>query len=158
MCQRPSQHVRFDSRATIQGAPLKLQANAAVTMAMALHELCTNAIKYGALSQPGGHVEVTWSLDPGAARPFHFQWRERGGPLVTPPTDTGFGTSMIKRALASALQAKVQLVYAPEGLVCSVDAPSTVLVTRGRTLTAYSVRNGRTPTPPVMSAMGRKQR
>jgi two-component sensor histidine kinase len=88
-------------------------------MSMSLHELCTNAIKYGALSADAGHVDVTWSTDGGR---LHLQWRERGGPPVAQPTRKGFGTRMIERALALQLSGKVAIVYDPAGVICTIDA------------------------------------
>ena len=88
---------------------------------MALHELATNAVKYGALSVPEGRVDIAWS-DDGDTR-FRLVWIESGGPLVTPPTRRGFGVRMIERALASDLGGTVVIDFATEGLVCTIDAP-----------------------------------
>jgi len=107
---------RFD----IQGPILRLGPKTAVALSMAVHELCTNAIKYGALSMPAGRVEINWSGDHGE---FRWMWRERGGPAVAVPTQTGFGSRLIERSLAAQLSAKVRLNYEPTGLVCTIDAP-----------------------------------
>jgi two-component sensor histidine kinase len=85
-----------------------------------VHELCTNAIKYGALSAEAGRVEIAWSADQGQ---FHWTWRERGGPPVATPAQTGFGSRLIERSLAAQLSAEVRLNYEPAGLVCTIDAP-----------------------------------
>lgn len=99
-----------------------LEARTAVTFAMALHELCTNALKYGALSNDTGLVHVEWTLDDEPAPRLRFTWRETGGPPVRVPERRGFGSRMLDRALAGELRAKVQLDFAPEGLVCTIDA------------------------------------
>lgn len=91
---------------------------------MALHELCTNAVKYGALSVEAGHVEVTWRVIPSMqGLMLSVVWREVGGPLVAPPTRKGFGSRLIERGLASELGGEVRIVYDPAGVVCTIDAP-----------------------------------
>ena len=85
-----------------------------------LHELATNAVKYGALSVPAGHVDLTW--DTHASR-FRWRWHERGGPLVKTPERAGFGSRMIERALALQLSGQVNIDYPPTGLICTIDAP-----------------------------------
>jgi two-component sensor histidine kinase len=107
-------------RFTVEGPALRLGPKSAVALSMAVHELCTNAIKYGALSAETGHVDVRWSV---AADRFAWQWRESGGPAVTAPTRTGFGARMIERALATQLSGKVAIAYEPAGVVCTIDAP-----------------------------------
>ena len=111
-------------RFRIEGPPMQLSANAATAMALALHELATNAAKYGALSWPEGRVELVWDLDgAGEARRFRLSWREAGGPQVSPPSRIGFGTRLIERGLAGELKATVAMDYAPTGLVCTLSAP-----------------------------------
>jgi two-component sensor histidine kinase len=91
---------------------------------MAFHELTTNAVKYGSLSGHAGMVRVDWHLDgPPEAQHLHLRWREQGGPPVTPPTRTGFGSRLVRRGLASELGGMVDLRFEPEGLVCVIDAP-----------------------------------
>jgi two-component sensor histidine kinase len=85
-----------------------------------VHELCTNAIKYGALAAESGHVEVSWSDADGR---FRWMWRERGGPPVEKPARIGFGSRMIERALALQLSGVATIDYRPTGVVCSIDAP-----------------------------------
>ena len=87
---------------------------------MAVHELCTNAIKYGALSAQSGQVEITWSVDQGQ---FRWVWHERGGPDVAVPKQIGFGSRLIERMLAAQLSGQVKLNYERAGLVCTIDAP-----------------------------------
>ncbi len=107
-------------RFTVEGPVLRLGPKSAVAMSMAVHELCTNAIKYGALSAEAGHVEVSWNAGDGR---FGWRWRERGGPEVEAPSRTGFGSRMIERALAVQLSAKVAIDYDPAGVVCTIEAP-----------------------------------
>jgi two-component sensor histidine kinase len=111
-------------RLVIEGPSLRLPAKTALSLSMALHELATNAVKYGAWSREEGKVSVVWSLrsqPPG--RRLHMEWRESEGPPVSPPTRRGFGSRLIERGLAAELQGEVALHFNPEGLACVVDAP-----------------------------------
>jgi two-component sensor histidine kinase len=114
----------FDPEASspfeVSGPELILKAKATLSLAMALHELCTNAAKYGALSNNSGKIAITWSA-PQEGR-FTIVREEFGGPVVTPPVKEGFGSKMILRALAADFGAKVEFDYSPAGLVCSIDA------------------------------------
>jgi PAS domain S-box-containing protein len=111
-------------RFEVGGPEAHLGPKAATAMALALHELATNAAKYGALSTPEGRVSLTWGLEgEGMARRLHMSWRESGGPPVTPPEKTGFGTRLIEKGLKAELQANVRLDYAQSGLVMTLDAP-----------------------------------
>ena len=93
-------------------------------MTMGLHELATNARKYGSLSAPGGRLSVTWSIAEGdGERRLALTWLERGGPPVAPPTRTGFGTRLLRRALAIDLDGKVALDFDPQGLRCTIEFP-----------------------------------
>jgi len=105
---------------TIEGPELRLSPQSAVALSMAVHELATNAIKYGALCTEAGHVDVGWSVADGR---FRWSWRERGGPRVKAPKRRGFGSRMIERALALQLSGKVAIEYAAKGVVCTIDAP-----------------------------------
>lgn len=111
-------------RVSITGPPVRLEPKAAVTIAMALHELCTNAVKYGALSVEQGQAWLSWSLDADDGGRLRIVWREAGGPEVIVPARRGFGTRMLERALASELRGQVSLDFRPDGLVCQIDAPS----------------------------------
>lgn len=104
----------------IAGPILRLGPKTAVALSMAVHELCTNATKYGALSSEAGRVEIAWSTDQGQ---FSWAWRELGGPAVVAPQHIGFGSRLIERSLAVQLSAKVSMDYAPKGLVCTIEAP-----------------------------------
>jgi two-component sensor histidine kinase len=106
------------------GPPVELSADLAVPVGMALHELTTNAICYGALSVPGGHVEVRWSVDEAeGVRKLHLEWRERGGPPVSAPQHQGFGTTLLQRILPMQCKAEVEVQYDPEGLRFRMQAP-----------------------------------
>jgi PAS domain S-box-containing protein len=107
-------------RFTVEGPELRLGPKCAVALSMAVHELATNAVKYGALSVPSGHVDVRWHAED--AR-FGLTWDESGGPPARPPSRTGFGTRMIERALAMQLSGKATIDYRPSGVVCVIDAP-----------------------------------
>ena len=114
------------SRATVTGAALKLEPKAALALGMTLHELATNAGKYGALSQPQGRVAVEWDTRVTDAQTWlQLQWTERGGPAVTPPTRRGFGTRLINEGLAFELGGEVTLAFEPEGVTCRIDVPLT---------------------------------
>jgi two-component sensor histidine kinase len=97
-------------------------------LALALHELGVNAVKYGALSNDTGHVEITWSVEPGAqGRRFHLKWSEHGGPPVVTPQRRGFGTKLIQGALAAEFRGSTLLDFQPTGVVWTVDAPLDVM-------------------------------
>ena len=111
-------------RIAVEGPPVRLAAGPALQLALALHELCTNAAKYGALSEPAGRVEVNWALtgrEPDER--FRFAWREEGGPPVRPPSRRGFGGRILERATAAAFGGEVELDYAADGVRWSVSAP-----------------------------------
>jgi PAS domain S-box-containing protein len=105
---------------SLKGPAVLLTPSATVTLTLALHELATNAAKYGALSNDEGRVAVQWSLD---AERLTIAWRERGGPPVTKPARTGFGTRLLQRAVARDLGAAVTIDFASTGLVCTISAP-----------------------------------
>jgi two-component sensor histidine kinase len=75
-------------RFTVDGPMLRLGPKSAVSLSMAMHELCTNAIKYGALPVENGRIDIAWTVEGGR---FHWRWRDRGGPTVRPPARAGFG-------------------------------------------------------------------
>jgi two-component sensor histidine kinase len=86
---------------------------------MALHELGTNASKYGALSTDGGRVSIGWTRD---GDRLHLVWRESGGPPVEPPSRRGFGSRLIERGLAADLGGTAALSFDPDGLRCDIQA------------------------------------
>jgi two-component sensor histidine kinase len=105
------------SRVTIEGVNVLLPPKHALTMALLVHELATNAAKYGALSSPGGRVSVTSSL----AHPvLRVEWRESGGPTVSAPTRRGFGLRLLQRALEQ-FHGAVETIFAPTGLICKMS-------------------------------------
>lgn len=111
-------------RVTVSGPDLQVSPRNAVTVSLAIHELCTNALKYGALSVEGGRVNVRWELgDSAAGEPFRFEWREVDGPLVGKPVRKGFGSNLLERGLAAQLGGEISLDYEPDGVVCTFTAP-----------------------------------
>ena len=111
----------FTDRFSIEGEHVALTPNATQGMALVVHELCTNAHKYGALSTPAGKVTIRWSVEgDGDAARLAFLWQERGGPRVTPPEHIGFGTALLHRALGGA---PPHIDYATEGLTYTFEAP-----------------------------------
>jgi PAS domain S-box-containing protein len=108
-----------DGRVTLDGPDVRLAPRTAVSLALAIHELGTNAAKYGALSGPAGSVSVRWHAAEGR---LGLVWSESGGPPVAPPAGRGFGTRMIERALAAELGGEAVIDFRPEGLVCTVGA------------------------------------
>ena len=112
-----------DSRFAVSGPRLRLAPRLALSIAMALHELGTNAVKYGALSRESGRVTITWTVQRRPELCLSLRWSESGGPSVTPPTRRGFGSRLIERSLARELAGKVELLYEPDGVVCTIEAP-----------------------------------
>jgi PAS domain S-box-containing protein len=106
------------------GGPfVKLTPTIALATTMALHEMATNAVKYGALSNDQGHIELNWKFPNQAQERIWMRWQESGGPLVSPPSRTGFGTRMLERVLAAELNGTVKLDYQPQGVVLTIEAP-----------------------------------
>jgi PAS domain S-box-containing protein len=108
------------TRIDATGDALAVTPKAAVALAMALHELGTNAVKYGALSAPDGRVGIVWKIE---GDRLQLDWREWGGPPVAAPHHRGFGVKMIERALASDLGGRVTVDFARNGVRCIIDAP-----------------------------------
>jgi two-component sensor histidine kinase len=106
-------------RIEVDGADLALEPNTGQTLALCLHELTTNAAKYGALSVPDGRVRVEWSR--AADGRVFLQWSEQGGPLVERPTRRGFGSKMLETFMQ--MNGKIQLDWRPEGLRCEITLP-----------------------------------
>lgn len=109
-----------DHALKICGPSLVLPPQSVISLALAIHELATNAVKYGALSQHGGELSVVWWIE---GERLKLQWKEEGGPAVSPPSRRGFGTRMLQQALASDMAGKVDIQFQPEGLICLLDAP-----------------------------------
>ena len=111
----------FDpSQFVIDGPEVELTASQALAFGMILHELATNAAKYGALSLPSGQVAAQWSV---SGETLQFRWTESGGPTVSPPSRHGFGSRLLARIAASDLSGEIALDYEPSGLRCSITAP-----------------------------------
>lgn len=116
--------VEDGDRFSLSGPDLRLPPQLVVAYALALHELATNASKYGALSAATGVVEVAWRIEGEPDHPLlHMLWRETGGPPVVPPTRTSFGTQLIKRVLAAEIGGRVDLDFRSEGVVFTAVAP-----------------------------------
>ncbi|WID94750.1 HWE histidine kinase domain-containing protein [Bosea vestrisii] len=115
---------RSGERIAFDGPSVTLSSKCALAMALALHELGTNAVKYGALSQDGGHVDVSWRNEGGE---FHFRWQESGGPRVTAPQRRGFGSQMIEKVLGGYLGGTARIDFAPDGIVLALDTTTAAL-------------------------------
>jgi PAS domain S-box-containing protein len=119
------------SRFEVAGPDIVLTAEAAQAIGLAIHELATNAIKYGALSEPAGKVRVSWTFDenPGAAGQILLSWIEQSGPPVSPPARKGFGHVVIGEMVERSLNGKVTVEFACDGLKWRVSIPAANLVT-----------------------------
>jgi two-component sensor histidine kinase/CheY-like chemotaxis protein len=114
------------TRISIAGPDIKITSGAVIALAMTLNELCTNTTKFGALSVPGGSIEVVWKIDEGRQR-LHLTWIEKDGPPVRAPQRQSFGTRLMG-SLGQQLKGDVQLAYAPTGFMYVLDVPMTSLV------------------------------
>jgi PAS domain S-box-containing protein len=111
-------------RLHVDGPEVRLSPRMALALAMALQELATNAVKYGALSNLTGQVRITWKVEQKDGQPcLHLKWAERSGPPVQVPKRRGFGTRLIERSLAHDLGGTAQISFEPDGLLCTVRAP-----------------------------------
>jgi two-component sensor histidine kinase len=106
----------------VQSSDIDVGSAAVLPLAMVLNELCTNAVKYGALSNASGRVDITATVDDSGTR-FLLRWVESGGPAIKAPTRRGFGTRLIERSFASQLQGQAQLAFEPTGVVCVLAVP-----------------------------------
>jgi two-component sensor histidine kinase len=116
---------RFDglSGIRVDGPDILVSREAGTTLALCFHELATNAIKYGALSRPEGQITLEWELSAGANPDLAITWTETGGPPVAEPSRTGYGTRYVGSALADLFGKPPDLVFATEGLRCTVHGP-----------------------------------
>ena len=111
------------SQFALSGPDLILNSKAALALGMALHELCTNAVKYGALRADDGTVRIDWRIDDGQDRVLQFEWAELDGPPVVPPMTGGFGSTMIERMLGSQIEGMVDIRYEHDGLKFHLTVP-----------------------------------
>jgi two-component sensor histidine kinase len=118
-----------EERVKILGPAVLLPAHAVVPLSMALHELTTNAVKYGALSVPGGEVDIGWRVSEGPDHPVELLWTERGGPKVqrpktkSPRNGSGFGTTLIDRVITYDLDGRTTIDFDPAGIRCTIAFP-----------------------------------
>jgi two-component sensor histidine kinase len=113
--------VERDRRPKLTGPGALLSADVGAALSLTIHELATNALKYGALSVPEGRLEICWSLDHDVRdRPgLHFAWSEKGAPAVAPPVRIGFGTRLIDAVLAPHVAGGVSRIFGPPGFTCA---------------------------------------
>ncbi len=126
---------------SIDGPEIALKPEAAQNLGLALHELSANAVRFGALSVPEGQVAIEWRRGEAPNAPLEFSWRETQGPRVKPRRKRGFGTMVIETNLARALDAKVEMVFDPDGVQCQVVIPASQVI-------ATLDRDGTTATGP----------
>lgn len=118
----------------MSGDGLLLTPKSALSLSLAIHELATNAVKYGALSQPGGSVAVAWQT---SDRGIDLSWTEAGGPPVSSPNRPGFGTTLIEKALGMETGGTSKIDYLRDGIVCTIFLPNSSL---SKTATAAPVQ------------------
>jgi two-component sensor histidine kinase len=123
------------SRVELAGPDVVVTAEATQAIGLAIHELATNAIKYGALSVPAGKVNISWRFDSEslASPKLLLKWVEQDGPNVVPPSRNGFGHLVICEMIERSLNAKVVLEYVTRGLEWSISIPATNLVIEAQT-------------------------
>jgi PAS domain S-box-containing protein len=114
------------TRLKVRGPEVNLAADASQAIGLALHELATNAVKYGALSSSRGRLDISWAVEVSSAGGLKLDWREYGGPLVTTPKHKGFGHTVIKKMIEQAVRGTVELTFAEEGLHWSLEAPNSI--------------------------------
>jgi two-component sensor histidine kinase len=113
-----------EGRFAVSGPPLVVQSRQALALSLALNELATNAMKYGALTAADGRVSISWTADDQEAEPkFVFVWRELDGPAISEPGGVGFGSRLISRVLQDDFRGTVEVSYGSSGLVCRLTAP-----------------------------------
>jgi PAS domain S-box-containing protein len=113
-----------ENRLHVSGPEIRLTPRIALALAMALQELTTNAVKYGALANATGEIRITWNVEPAQPSPrLHLRWEESGGPPVQAPSRRGFGSRLIERSLSQELNGIARIEFRPTGIVCTVDAP-----------------------------------
>ena len=119
-------NAREGEQMRVSGPTVRFQPKAAETFALAVHELATNALKYGALGLPSGRLDISWRINEAAEPPqLLFDWRERGGPAVAQPARKGFGTELLERTLAFDLKGQTTISFNAAGLHCQIAIPLT---------------------------------
>jgi PAS domain S-box-containing protein len=111
------------TRVRLEGPDIQLGSGALVGLSLAIHELATNAVKYGAISGDSGRIEVRWEITDDTPQCFRMRWTERGGPPVESPSRRGFGSRVIEEGLAHEFDGRAELKFAREGLECTIRAP-----------------------------------
>ena len=119
----PYRNAAENDRVSAIGPPLTITRDAGTALALSLHELVTNALKYGALSVAGGTVKLRWSISAGAHPQFKLEWIERGGPPLQAPTRTGYGTRYLRAALTGLLGREPVIAYPRDGLRFTASGP-----------------------------------
>jgi two-component sensor histidine kinase len=121
----------------IAGDNIAISSGPAIALSMVIHELCTNAVKHGALSAPAGHVSISWAIvSRDNLERFTLHWKERGGPQVHEPSRKSFGSRLIEQALPGQLQGEARLRFKPDGVSCEVNIPLSVMQERPLALVA----------------------
>jgi two-component sensor histidine kinase len=120
------------SRFSIKVPDIEVSPSAILPLAMILNELCTNAVKYGALSNASGCVEISAVVDASKER-FVFRWAEIGGPPVRIPARQNFGTLLIEQDFVGELRGEAHLSFEPTGVVCKLDIPLVTLIPQSPT-------------------------
>jgi two-component sensor histidine kinase len=111
----------YRGQVRLKGPEAELAVGHAQALALIVHELSTNASKYGALSVPGGAVDVAWSCEAGK---LSLSWTERGGPPAAQPAEQGFGSRLIEKLVKGDLRGRSEMTFAPEGLVFRLEMPT----------------------------------
>ena len=117
-------HAAYQARVSVTGPQLTIGSKQAVSLALAIHELATNAIKYGALSNADGTIAIAWQLATDPDQTFTFEWTESGGPIIAPPTRRGFGSRLVERVLRADFNSPATIAYPPTGLTLSITTPA----------------------------------
>jgi len=148
---------RAGARVTLDGPPVEVTASASQTLGMALHELATNAAKYGALSDEAGRVAVCWDMRPDAVgtAQFTLSWTERGGPRVEQPSRRGFGSTVIGDMIKNSLGCDAEIDFAPDGVVWRVHC-SAAGVLEGCSARPTKQPDDATAAPAAGHALGRR--
>jgi two-component sensor histidine kinase len=110
--------------AKLTGPKVLVEPRTALALGMATHELITNAVKFGALSNPDGKVDISWTVqEHGSGAALVLKWVEQNGPRVTQPSRRGFGMTLIERAFAHDVEGEAEVMFLPEGVVATLIAP-----------------------------------